>query len=110
MIAVSASSHKHLLKGACSARQHQESGEEEQAEHRRAARAWGGSQGFLDKAEGRAGSRLLTALPSPKVEADFLTGTALNVVAFTPCAYLMDLFRWEISGGTICEDTYNLEW
>lgn len=110
MITLSASSHKHLLKGGLLSHQHQESGNEEQEEHRRAAQAWGCSQGFLDKAEGRARSHLLTALPSPKVEVDFLIGIALNKIAFILCAYLMDLFCWKTSDGTLWKDTYNLEW
>ena len=59
---------------------------------------------------GGTGSSLLTARLSPEEDVGFLMNVALEKIAFIPFAYLVDLFRWKVFGGTIEKAVYNQEW
>uniref|UniRef100_A0A8C3WP06 Angiotensin-converting enzyme n=1 Tax=Catagonus wagneri TaxID=51154 RepID=A0A8C3WP06_9CETA len=43
-------------------------------------------------------------------EVNVLMSIALEMVAFIPFAYLVDLFRWKVFDGTIQKAVYNQEW
>uniref|UniRef100_A0A8C3WTT6 Angiotensin-converting enzyme n=1 Tax=Catagonus wagneri TaxID=51154 RepID=A0A8C3WTT6_9CETA len=55
-------------------------------------------------------SQLLTRGLLSQEEVNVLMSIALEMVAFIPFAYLVDLFRWKVFDGTIQKAVYNQEW